>query len=31
MYLFYIYKDKDCIKYLFEVVCGFDLFIIGEE
>jgi len=31
MHLFYIHKDKDCIKHLFEVVCGFDSLIIGEE
>ncbi|WAM35209.1 glutamyl-tRNA reductase [Caldicellulosiruptor acetigenus] len=31
MPLFYIYKDKDCIKHLFEVVCGFDSLIVGEE
>lgn len=31
MHLFYIYKDKDCIKHLFEVVCGFDSLLIGED
>jgi len=31
MPLFYIYKDKDCIKHLFEVVCGFDSLLIGED
>ncbi|WP_039763503.1 glutamyl-tRNA reductase [Caldicellulosiruptor sp. F32] len=31
MHLFYIYKDKDCMKHLFEVVCGFDSLLIGEE